>query len=174
MCGIAGIVELKSSPQPNLIQQMTNQLTHRGPDHGDSVSYPFQEYWMGLGHRRLSVIDLSSQANQPMEYNALTIVFNGEIYNFKALRQTLEQLGHSFKTSSDTEVLLHAFRAWGKEMIQRLNGMFAIAIFDKESGDFITKFFYPEATDDVIGYMPGKDLESLVSKVLKDKDFQVR
>ena len=133
MCGIAGIVELKSSPQPHLIQRMTDQLTHRGPDHGDSVSYPFQEYWMGLGHRRLSVIDLSSQANQPMEYNALTIVFNGEIYNFKALRQTLEQLGHSFKTSSDTEVLLHAFRAWGMEMIQRLNGMFAIAIFDKEN-----------------------------------------
>ena len=174
MCGIAGIVELKSSPQPHLIQRMTDQLTHRGPDHGDSVSYPFQEYWMGLGHRRLSIIDLSSQANQPMEYNALTIVFNGEIYNFKALRQTLEQLGHSFKTSSDTEVLLHAFRAGGKEMIQRLNGMFAIAIFDKENNEFITKFFYPDALDDVIPYMPKEDLETLINKVLRSNDFQVR
>ena len=91
MCGIAGIVELKSSPQPHLIQRMTDQLTHRGPDHGDSVSYPFQEYWMGLGHRRLSVIDLSSQANQPMEYNALTIVFNGEIYNYKQLYKMIRR-----------------------------------------------------------------------------------
>ncbi|MFM7566609.1 MAG: asparagine synthase (glutamine-hydrolyzing) [Flavobacteriales bacterium] len=133
MCGIVGIVTLKAEPQARELERMTEKLKHRGPDHGETKAFAFTNHWVGMGHRRLSVIDLSAQANQPMAYEELTIVFNGEIYNFKAIRKTLETLGHVFNTSSDTEVLLHAFKAWGKDMVHQLNGMFALALFDRKN-----------------------------------------
>lgn len=133
MCGIVGIVELGTKPQDNILHKMTDQLKHRGPDYGNNVSFSSTDYWIGLGHRRLSVIDLSSQANQPMVFQNLSIVFNGEIYNYQSIRKDLESLGCEFKTHSDTEVLLQAFSIWGNAMVDRLKGMFAMAIFDREN-----------------------------------------
>ncbi len=106
---------------------MTSALQHRGPDgHGY-----FAQRGVGLGHRRLSIIDVEGGA-QPIcnEDGSLQIVFNGEIYNFVELRKELEGAGHTFKTRSDTEVIVHAYEQWGKGCVERFNGMFAFALWD--------------------------------------------
>jgi asparagine synthase (glutamine-hydrolysing) len=128
MCGIAGILHWGRNPGRNVIEDMTSALKHRGPD----ASGIEELNEISLGHRRLSIIDLSDNARQPM-VNAgghFHIVFNGEIYNFNELRQELLALGYSFSTRSDTEVVLNAYEAWGPECLNRFNGMFAIAIWD--------------------------------------------
>lgn len=131
MCGIAGILSKSPSLQSHVIENMTAALKHRGPDaQGIFIN---QDHTVALGHRRLSILDLSESANQPM-YSAdgrYVIVFNGEIYNFKSIRANLVSEGHSFLTNSDTEVLITAFYAWGINMLDRLNGMFAFAIYDQ-------------------------------------------
>jgi len=133
MCGIAGFVErersVRAAAEENaaLVQRMCDVIRHRGPD-DDGV-------WTGrgvaLGMRRLSIIDLSS-GHQPMsnEDGSIWIVFNGEIYNFRELRGELEAFGHRFSTSSDTEAIVHAYEQWGPAAIERLRGMFAVAIWD--------------------------------------------
>jgi len=129
MCGIAGFV---GAGDRGTLERMTRALAHRGPDaEGYLVDAPVH-----LGHRRLSIIDLSGGA-QPMATadGQHTIVFNGEIYNHADLRRELEASGHSFLSDhSDTEVLLNAYRAWGEGLLGRLNGMFAFAIHDKGAG----------------------------------------
>src|SRR5690606_24417971 len=85
------------------------------------------------GHLRLSILDLDSRSNQPMQFENLNIVFNGEIYNYKDLKTDLISLGHSFKTESDTEVLLIGYKEWGKSILERLNGMFAFSIYDSQN-----------------------------------------
>ena len=128
MCGIAGHLSFQSPPDADLVGRMTSCLTHRGPDGtGVSTSGP-----ISLGHRRLAVIDLSDAAAQPMSdaSGRFAIVFNGEIYNFHAVRQELCQLGAVFRTQSDTEVILEAYKRWGVEALPRLNGMFALALWD--------------------------------------------
>lgn len=131
MCGITGVAA-KTGIEMNVIEMMTNRLTHRGPD-AKSV-YINESSTIALGHTRLSVIDLSVAANQPMHSSdgRYVIVFNGEIYNFQKLRKELQLLNPNlkFKTSSDTEVILCAFEIWGMDMVKRLEGMFAIAIYD--------------------------------------------
>ena len=132
MCGIAGFVDHKFSSDENILKNMTDSLVHRGPD--DS-GYFFQNnscFQVGLGHRRLSVLDLSKHGHQPMIYQNYQILFNGEVYNFKEIRKDLEANGLSFDSNSDTEVILKAFSLWGIEMVHRLNGMFAIAIYDSK------------------------------------------
>ena len=106
---------------------MTRTIAHRGPD-GEGF---FVDHEAGLGHRRLSIIDIEGGA-QPIsnEDDSLQIVFNGEIYNFIELRKELIGLGHQFKTRTDTEVIIHAYEEWGTECLNRLNGMFAFAIWD--------------------------------------------
>jgi asparagine synthase (glutamine-hydrolysing) len=129
VCGITGMVDFGDrSPDAAMLEAMTASLRHRGPDNAAHVLLPPA----GLGHTRLSIIDLSSAANQPMvsDDGAFTIVFNGEIYNFRDLRRELESAGVGFRTHSDTEVTLLAFRRWGEEAFARLNGMFALAIWD--------------------------------------------
>ncbi len=110
---------------------MTEQLFHRGPDHGAVWVDP--EHPVGLGHRRLSILDLSPAGNQPMVFPeaGLVLTFNGEIYNFLELREELESLGYRFRSSSDTEVLLYAYAQWGPKVLDRLIGMFAFAIWDR-------------------------------------------
>jgi asparagine synthase (glutamine-hydrolysing) len=105
-------------------------LNHRGPD--DSGDWWSDDRRVGLSHRRLSIIDPSPAGHQPMrvEQRGLTIVFNGEIYNFRELRGELEQRGYDFQSSSDTEVLLAAYEVWGEDCLSRLNGMFAFALHD--------------------------------------------
>jgi len=128
MCGIAGIVELKpgSPPDRGALERMASLLSHRGPD--DQGIAVIGE--AGLAHRRLSIIDLSG-GHQPMPGDpGLMLIFNGEIYNFLEVRAELEAAGHAFTTRSDTEVLLRAYAIWGTACVERLNGMYAFAIWD--------------------------------------------
>lgn len=124
MCGIAGFVDERSNLQD--LQVMTRTLSNRGPD---DEGYFFQAP-VGLGHRRLSIIDLSSGGHQPMHFENLVIVFNGEIYNYTEIRKELEVLGYIFQSSSDTEVVLKSFHRWKEKAVDRFIGMFAFAIFD--------------------------------------------
>ena len=131
MCGIAGVaIRDGGLVDEGLVRAMTDVLAHRGPD-GAGVHV---EGRVGLGHRRLAIIDLSAAAGQPMAGadGRAWITFNGEIYNFRELRRELESLGHRFRTSSDTEVILAAYAAWGTECVSRLRGMFAFGIWDRE------------------------------------------
>jgi asparagine synthase (glutamine-hydrolysing) len=130
MCGIVG--KLNSDRQQpvdaDLIDRMSGAIAHRGPDaDGKYVSGP-----IGLGHRRLSIIDLSSSGSQPMsnEDGSMWIVFNGEIYNFQELRDRLLKRGHTFRSRTDTEVIIHLYEEYGADCLSRLNGMFALAIWD--------------------------------------------
>lgn len=129
MCGICGVVKIHDSLAVNMavLQQMTQAMTHRGPD--DEGFYLAEG--VGLGSRRLSIIDLAG-GRQPIanEDQTLWIVFNGEIYNYRELRCYLEKRGHQFRTATDTEVILHLYEEFGVECIQRLNGIFAFAIWD--------------------------------------------
>lgn len=114
----------------DLLLQMTGCMVHRGPD--DAGHWWSADELAGLGHRRLAIIDLSPTGHQPMldASGQLSIIFNGEIYNFRELREELERLGHAFHTASDTEVILEAYNEWGADCLQRLNGMFALALYD--------------------------------------------
>ncbi|MGH2570488.1 MAG: asparagine synthase (glutamine-hydrolyzing), partial [bacterium] len=129
MCGIAGIIEKAGGPgpDPEVLRSMAGTIRHRGPD-DEGIRVLGRA---GLAHRRLSIIDLSG-GHQPMstEDGALTTVFNGEIYNFPEVRGQLEAKGHRFLTRSDTEVILHGYREWGTGVVERLNGMFAFALWD--------------------------------------------
>ncbi len=131
MCGICGIFDRSGEPASRpLLERMTASMRHRGPD-GDGTILDGEA---GLGHRRLAIIDLDGGA-QPIdnESGRLHVVFNGEIYNFSELRQELSAFGHRFKTRSDTEVIVHAYEQWGKDCVQRFNGMFALALWDADA-----------------------------------------
>ncbi len=131
MCGIVGIVAPDGRRDgAELLTTMRDELRHRGPD--DAGAWWSNDRRVGLGHRRLAIIDLSPLGHQPMANRRgdLHITFNGEIYNYRELRQRLEGIGRSFATSSDTEVILEAYDAWGEEAFSALNGMFALALYD--------------------------------------------
>jgi asparagine synthase (glutamine-hydrolysing) len=140
MCGIAGIIALnKNTVSVERLKKMTDTIAHRGPDgEGQWVS---QDGHVGLGHRRLSIIDLSTDANQPMHYlGRYSIVFNGEIYNYIELRDTLIAQGYRFRTQSDTEVLMALYDKHKEKCLHLLDGMFAFAIYDaKEQELFIAR-----------------------------------
>jgi len=132
MCGIVGIVDFSNNVQVDELSNFTDSLAHRGPD-GRGVWTHASRY--GFGHRRLAILDLSDNAACPFHYTApdghsYVLVFNGEIYNFIEIRRELEQLGHTFRTTSDTEVLVAAFSYWGAECYLRFNGMWAAAILN--------------------------------------------
>jgi len=129
VCGIAGILRVDGAPAgADLLRAMTDAIAHRGPD-GDGF---YCEGPIGLGHRRLAIIDLAT-GDQPMAAGDGSVVgiFNGEIYNFRELRRELESRGATFRTTSDTEVLLQAYQTWGVDCLPRLRGMFAFALWDK-------------------------------------------
>jgi len=133
MCGITGIIQRQPDTAATLVEAMCNALQHRGPD---SQGFHRTEC-VQLGMRRLRIIDLAG-GEQPMtnERGTLAVVFNGEIYNFRTLRRTLESAGHRFATASDTEVLTHGYEEWGIEgLLEHLDGMFAFALHDRETGD---------------------------------------
>ena len=132
MCGIAGILDIGGKRDINtmLLTDMRDSLIHRGPDEAGIYS----EAGVGLAHRRLAVIDLAS-GQQPLsnESGSVTITYNGEIYNYKELTRELEQLGHRFKTNSDTEVIVHAWEQWGEACVDRFRGMFVFCIWDNRT-----------------------------------------
>ncbi|HIP31672.1 MAG TPA: asparagine synthase (glutamine-hydrolyzing) [Crocinitomicaceae bacterium] len=131
MCGISGYIDFnKTSTRENLVN-MTDILSHRGPDGADYEVFQQEKAIVGLGHRRLSIIDLSENAKQPMHYNNLVLCFNGEIYNYEEIKADLSKLGHSFSMNSDSEMILHAYEEWGEKCIDRFIGMFAFTIFNE-------------------------------------------
>jgi asparagine synthase (glutamine-hydrolysing) len=133
VCGVAGAYQ-----QPDgkvLVTTMVERIVHRGPDAGAVVELVDPDTAVVLGHRRLSIIDLSSAADQPFAKGGLTLTYNGELYNYRELRHELETLGARFATASDTEVVLEAWRAWGPGALNRFRGMYAFAIHDERTGD---------------------------------------
>ena len=129
MCGICGIVDFGRLTDADVVKDMTQSMLHRGPDAGGIHGYQNCVF----GHRRLSIVDLSESANQPMisQDGSIALVFNGEIYNFQEIRGHLERLGHRFRTSSDTEVILELYLEKRESMLSDLNGMFSLAIWDE-------------------------------------------
>mgnify|MGYP001009140347 CR=1 FL=1 len=131
MCGIAGVFNLNgASVSPIVLKKMTSAIAHRGPDgEGTYIDGP-----LGLGHRRLAILDLSPAGHQPMvsACSNFAITFNGEIYNFRDIRKTLEKAGHIFLSNTDTEVVLHSYMEWGADCVEYFNGMFAFALWDKK------------------------------------------
>jgi asparagine synthase (glutamine-hydrolysing) len=131
MCGIVGQVERSGIVDPAALAAMRDSLAHRGPD--DAASWISADGRVGLGHRRLSLIDLSPAGRQPMpdEAERLWLTLNGEIYNHRELRATLVERGHTFRSTCDAEVVLHGFEEWGLDVLPRLKGMFAFALWDE-------------------------------------------
>ena len=128
MCGIFGMVVGKGEkPVAALVKEATDRLIHRGPDSG---GYFFKNN-IGLGNRRLAILDLSENGQQPMIYKNLTITYNGELYNYLEIKEELLAKGHHFQTNTDTEVVLAAYQEWGKDCVYRFNGMWALAIYDE-------------------------------------------
>ncbi len=171
MCGIAGIYHLQTAKpvEEGRVRAMADAIRHRGPD-GEGV-------WcapgVGLGHRRLAIIDLMGGV-QPMasEDGQMVLIFNGEIYNFLEVRAELEALGHGFRTHSDTEVILHAWQRWGPECLSKLNGMFAFAIHDARRGCLflardrlgVKPLHYAEVSDGSVIF--GSELKALLAHPL--------
>lgn len=167
MCGIAGIFHLDTPKpvDPARVRTMIDAIAHRGPD-GEGI---WTAPGVGLGHRRLSIIDLAGGA-QPMatEDGRLVTVFNGEIYNYREVRAQLEALGHIFRTGSDTEVILHGWRAWGERCVERFTGMFAFALFDADGQSLwlvrdrlgVKPLFYAELGDGTVLF--GSELKALL------------
>lgn len=167
MCGIVGIVALRGSPSPDVgqIRRMCDSILHRGPDEeGIHV-----EDGVGLGMRRLAIIDIDG-GQQPIfnEDRTVRTVFNGEIYNFRELRSKLQAKGHTFKTNCDTEVIVHAYEEYGDDFPNHLNGMFAIALYDKKRKRLllirdqlgIKPLFYT-ATDDAVIW--GSEIKAILA-----------
>jgi asparagine synthase (glutamine-hydrolysing) len=171
MCGIAGIFHLETAKpvDPARVRAMLEVMPHRGPDGSGIWTAP----GVGLGHLRLSIIDLSGGA-QPMltEDESLAVTFNGEIYNFADVRAELEAKGHVFRTHSDTEVILHGYRQWGEACVERLHGMFAFALFDARAQSLwlardrlgVKPLHYAQLSDGSLIF--GSELKSLLAHPL--------
>ncbi len=167
MCGIAGMMDLRGGrvPDRDLLERMTNTLRHRGPD-GSGLHV---EPGVGLGHRRLAIIDLEG-GRQPLgnEDGSVLVTFNGEIYNFQELAKELVAAGHRFATHSDTEVIVHAWEQWGERCVERFNGMFAFALWDRNRRQLflvrdrfgVKPLFYAELADGWLIF--GSELKSLL------------
>ena len=137
MCGIAGFVDFNKKSNLDILKRMTDVSDHRGPDDSGYKFDSSENVEIGLGHRRLSILDLTSHGHQPMRFESIDIVYNGEVYNFNEIKQELEDLGYDFESHSDTEVILKAYHKWGLEAVHKFNGMFAMAIYDRN----ISKLF---------------------------------
>ena len=132
MCGICGVIGIQSPEKGEaVVRRMMAAIVHRGPDEEGILIAPL----LAAGTRRLSIIDLPG-GSQPVwnETGTLAVVYNGEIYNFRELREELESLGHNFRTRSDTEVIVHAYEEWGEHCVERLHGMFAFAVVEMPQG----------------------------------------
>jgi asparagine synthase (glutamine-hydrolysing) len=135
MCGLVGIITKNRACDENTLNRMVEKLSHRGPDDSGTQIIDFGNIRVGLGHARLSILDLSQNGHQPKESisKRYVIIYNGEIYNFKEIQRELTQKGYEFNSLSDTEVVLSAFEEWGVECVHKFVGMFAFAILDKKT-----------------------------------------
>jgi asparagine synthase (glutamine-hydrolysing) len=133
MCGISGFIDFTKKTEQAVLHKMNRTLAHRGPDGEGYGFYNTEQATVGLGHRRLSIIDLSEGGSQPQTYQSLHITFNGEVYNYAEIKVELEAKGHQFNSHSDTEVILHAYKEWGNAALQKFIGMFAFVIYDEEN-----------------------------------------
>jgi asparagine synthase (glutamine-hydrolysing) len=193
MCGIAGIVSVDGF-DPRRLVAMTQMIRYRGPSgygfaymnpgtnanpeiHHNDENLPALKPTVGLGNRRLAILDVSAAGNQPMvtEGGASCVTYNGEIYNYKELRQELEQLGHLFRTGTDTEVLLHSYQQWGEECLKRFNGMWSFALWDSAKqvlfcarDRFGVKPFYFAVTDGTF-YFASEMKQILMASGMKRK-----
>ena len=168
MCGITGIFDTraKRSVDRSVLQSMNDSQHHRGPDDGRLYLEP----GLGIGHRRLAIIDIAT-GQQPLfnEDGSVVVVFNGEIYNYHALIPELQALGHVFHTSSDTEVIVHAWESWGEECVKRFRGMFAFALWDRNKQTFfmardrlaVKPLYYAVLDDGILLF--GSELKSLLA-----------
>jgi asparagine synthase (glutamine-hydrolysing) len=137
MCGISGFIDFSNQSTQNILQVMTDSMIHRGPDDGGYEFFQNQTCQIGLGHRRLSIIDLTDTGKQPMQFQQWWMTFNGEVYNYQEIKKELESLGHQFIGNSDTEVMLHAYAQWGIQCVERFIGMFAFVIYDTQKQEVI-------------------------------------
>ena len=168
MCGINGIISKKNNKK-DIIKKMNARIVHRGPN----ASGEYVDKYVALGHRRLSIIDLSDNGNQPIynEDESILIVYNGEVYNYLELKEELDE--YNFKTKTDTEVLLHAYEKWGCDFVKKLRGMFSFCIYDKNEkklflarDQFGVKPLYYYKNDDV--FLFGSEIKSF----LEHPDFK--
>lgn len=139
MCGFAGFADFRNKGEMAVLQRMIGSIRHRGPDDEGYELFSSGKSQVGLGFCRLSIIDLSAAGHQPMkdEQTGNLIVFNGEVYNFNEIKQELLRAGHTFKSRTDTEVILKAYSQWGKKCVNKFIGMFAIVIYDQLAGKLI-------------------------------------
>lgn len=175
MCGIAGLINLNGNPaEPVLVRRMTDAIVHRGPD-DEGI---FTDRCLGLGHRRLSIIDLSSAGRQPMETSdgRFVLTYNGEVYNFQELRVELQAMGYQFRSRTDSEVVLYAWAAWGAKALDRLNGMFAFAIWDRREQELvlardrygIKPLYYTELPDN---FLFGSEVKAMLAHPAMQADL---
>lgn len=132
MCGIVGFCDFTKKSDKKTLTKMTDVLHHRGPDDSGYSFFENEHSSIGLGHRRLSILDLSTHGHQPMTFEYLEVVYNGEVYNFKEIKEELQKDNYIFDSDSDTEVILKAYHKWGIKAVDRFIGMFSIAIYDKD------------------------------------------
>lgn len=137
MCGIAGFIDFSQRSGEEVLRSMTDALQHRGPNDAGYKVVQHPSCTVGLGHRRLSILDLSSSGHQPMVFGSLSIIFNGEIYNYKEIRKELEDHGYTFSSGGDTEVLLKGYDLWQEKVIDKCIGMFAFAILDEAREELV-------------------------------------
>jgi len=150
MCGISGFVDFSKLTSQEQLEKMNRSMALRGPDGEGYALYQTPAASVGLGHRRLSIIDLSNAGSQPQHYKQFHITFNGEIYNYHSIKEELLAKGHQFISHSDTEVILHAYAEWGHHCLKKFIGMFAFVIYDDEKQELfavrdragIKPFFY--------------------------------
>ncbi len=179
MCGLLGVVDYKKNMNTSLFKEMLDSLKHRGPDDEGIQVFSLDSCSVLLGHRRLSIIDISSNGHQPMFYKHLAIIYNGEVYNFKDIRQELISEGYSFDSNTDTEVILKSYHFWGIRCVERFRGMFAFAIYNSEQQDIVifrdragVKPLYYSQTDN--SFIFSSELKPLMNcpSFNKDIDFE--
>jgi asparagine synthase (glutamine-hydrolysing) len=175
MCGIVGVIDYCNNTDEKLVNLMRDSITYRGPDSAGTKIFN-KDYFLALAHRRLSILDLSELGTQPMSYENLTIIHNGEVYNFKQIKEELKALGYKFVSNSDTEVILKSFHKWGVKAVDKFRGMFAFAIFDqKEQKLFIfrdragVKPLYYYVKDDI--FLFGSELKTFYAHPKFKKDI---
>lgn len=178
MCGISGFIDYSKKTDQGILEKMNRMMAHRGPDGEGYGIYNSNTATVGLGHRRLSIIDLTEGGSQPQTFGSLHITFNGEVYNYAEIKKTLEDKGHQFHSHSDTEVILHAYAEWGSKALQQFIGMFAFVIYDEDKQQLfacrdragVKPFFY-YWKDDI--FLFGSELKALMQHPSFVKEINV-